>query len=86
MKDLLKRQQHHALLPTSCRLRYSKLLDIGSIEPVLLFVDLEPAFLLLLRLVVARINDEVVLALDLRALHHIKLSAASKLTVFWALS
>lgn len=49
------------------QLRYLESLDLGLRETILLLVHLDPQVPLLGRLVIACINDEVILALDLRA-------------------
>lgn len=49
------------------QLRYLESLDLGLRETILLLVHLDPQVPLLCRLVIACINDEVILALDLRA-------------------
>ena len=51
-----------------CQLRYLESLNLGHREAILLLVHLDPQVPLLGRLVVACVNDEVILPLDLRAI------------------
>jgi hypothetical protein len=51
-----------------CQLRYLESLDLGLREAILLLVHLDPQVPLLGRLVIACVNDEVILPLDLRAI------------------
>ena len=68
---LLNRQHHGILCPlriSMCQLRYLESLNLGHREAILLLVHLDPQVPLLGRLVVARVNDEVILPLDLGAI------------------
>jgi len=51
-----------------CQLRYLESLNLGHREAILLLVHLDPQVPLLGRLVIACVNDEVILSLDLRAI------------------
>ena len=67
---LLNREHHGILCPlriSMCQLRYLKSLNFGHREAILLLVHLDPQVPLLGRLVIACVNDEVILPLDLRA-------------------
>lgn len=68
---LLNREHHGILCPlriSMCQLRYLESLNFGHREAILLLVHLDPQVSLLGSLIIACVNDEVILPLDLRSI------------------
>ena len=68
---LLNREHHCILCPlriSVCQLRYLKSLNLGHREAILLLIHLDPQVPLLGSLIIACVNDKVILPLDLRSI------------------